>query len=87
MYILGYYFLFQSAPQTHEEKMRELFEEIDTNGGKLISRSELKVAMQNMNPGVKVTDRDVEKEMSKVDKDMDGRINYEEFIAAYDFKV
>ncbi|CAL8077368.1 unnamed protein product [Calicophoron daubneyi] len=67
--------------QIHRKKddhMREIFKSVDTNGDGFISPEELKGLMCKYNP--QMTVKDMEEIIEGVDKDKDGKLNYEEFL-------
>lgn len=71
-------FILDSRLGSAEEQMRNAFRVFDIDGNGLIDADELRLTMQEL--GEKLTDRDVEAMIVAVDKNRDGKIDYEEFI-------
>jgi len=66
-----------------EEDMIEIFKVFDADGDGLISRNELKNAMDTL--GAHLTEKDVNDILDVADEDNDGYINYSEFIGMINF--
>ena len=61
-----------------EDELIEAFKVFDKNGNGQISAAELRHVMTNL--GEKLTDEEVDEMIREADIDMDGEINYEEFV-------
>jgi calmodulin len=61
------------------EEMRQAFRVFDIDGNGLIDAHELKLTMLNL--GENLSDRDVKQMIKLADRNGDGKIDYEEFIA------
>lgn len=68
---------YNPAPQEDEELL-EAFKMFDRNGDGFISPEELKTAFINL--GERMSDREIEEMIHAADKNMDGLIDYKEFI-------
>jgi calmodulin len=63
---------------TAEDEMQAAFRVFDIDGDGLIDSGELRLTMSHL--GETLTDRDVEAMIHAVDRNMDGKIDYEEFL-------
>ncbi|OMJ90441.1 hypothetical protein SteCoe_7137 [Stentor coeruleus] len=59
--------------------LRNVFKEIDTNGDGLLSKREIRKALENTTG---FSDNDIDMLINKVDLDQNGKVNYSEFLAA-----
>ncbi|KAH9369721.1 hypothetical protein HPB48_007688 [Haemaphysalis longicornis] len=62
-----------------DEQIRDAFKVFDRNGDGYVSCAELRHVMTTM--GEKLTHEEVDEMIREADKDGDGRINYDEFVA------
>ena len=62
-----------------EEELIEAFKVFDRDGNGLISAAELRHVMTNL--GEKLTDEEVDEMIREADVDIDGLINFEEFVS------
>jgi calmodulin len=67
--------------QTKEEEMRQKFRTFDRNGDGLISKEEVKQVMEII--GEPMSDAEVDELIAEADTDLDGKINYQEFVVYY----
>lgn len=68
-------FVLDSRLGSAEDQMRTAFRVFDIDGNGLIDAEELRLTMQHL--GEKLTDRDVEAMILAVDRNRDGKIDYE----------
>jgi len=65
--------------KTDEKELRQAFKVFDIDGNGVIDAKELKITMFNL--GENLSDKDLKQMLKAADKNKDGKINYEEFIA------
>ncbi|XP_066279450.1 calmodulin-like isoform X1 [Branchiostoma lanceolatum] len=70
----------EGIPEDEEKELREAFKLFDKAGNGYISASDLRQVLNCL--GQDLTEEEVDEMISEVDVDGDGRIDYEEFVAA-----
>lgn len=59
----------------YEDNMKQTFKVFDRDGNGFISRGELKLAMNKLDPTL--TDEEIDEMLAEADTNKDGKINYE----------
>ncbi|KAJ8308523.1 hypothetical protein KUTeg_013397 [Tegillarca granosa] len=67
-----------------EKELREAFKVFDKDGNGYITAAELRHVMTNL--GEKLTDDEVNEMIREADIDMDGQVNYDEFVRIMVYK-
>jgi len=62
-----------------KEKLKKIFDEIDTDGSGELDVSELRAALEKCKPGEKITDTQVAKRINKYDADGNGTLSFPEY--------
>merc|ERR1712062_955738 len=73
------------STKTNEEKLKDAFDVYDMDKDGTISKAELIHTLRVM--GEEITEDYAEIVLSKIDKDKDGKINFEEFKSFFNLKV
>jgi len=64
---------------TDKDKLRKVFNEIDTDGSGELDTAELRSALEKCKPGEKISNVQVEKRLNKYDEDGNGTLSFEEY--------
>ena len=71
----------RSVLGTSQKSLREIFNELDSDGSGTLTANEFRNGIRKLNLGL--TSREIDQIMARVDKNGDGKINYQEFASKY----